>query len=85
MELSPSVTPRIWRALALQARDKKALPPFREPRSLERLWDVAGLHVDPPGCAGKRLVLGKQQDQPAARTLPLLPTGVARAERRTHD
>ncbi len=85
MGLSPSVASRVWRAFALQARRAEALPPFREPWFLERLRDVVGLHMDPPGRVGKRLVAGKHQDQSLARTQPLLPTGAARAERRTHD
>ena len=85
MGLSPSVASRVWRAVALQARRMEALQPFREPRFLERLRDVVGLHMDPPGRAGERLVAGKQQYQSPARTQPLLPTGDARAERRTHD
>lgn len=85
MGLSPSVASRVRRAFALQARDKKALPPLREPRFLEKLQDVAGLSMDHPGRAGNRLVAGNQQYQSPARTQPLLPTGAARAERRTHD
>ena len=41
--------------------------------------------MDPPGRARKGFVAEKQQYRSLARTQPLLPKGVARAERRTHD
>ena len=85
MGLSPSVASRVWRARALQARRTEALPPLREPRFLERLRDVVGLHMNPTGRVGKRLVAEMPPCRALARTQPLLPTGAARAERRTHD
>jgi hypothetical protein len=47
--ISPSLVQRIWRAHHLAPHRVKTFKPSRDPKFAEKLKDVVGLYIDPPG------------------------------------
>ena len=57
----------------------------RDPRFAEKVADIVGLYLDPPGGAVVLSIDEKTQVQALDRTQPLLPMSFDVTEKRTHD
>ncbi|PRY30449.1 hypothetical protein CLV70_1041 [Pseudosporangium ferrugineum] len=57
----------------------------KEPAFADKVADIVGLYLDPPGGAVVLSLDEKTQIQALDRTQPLLPTEFDRSEQRTHD
>ena len=82
---APTIIHRIWRAFAWQPHRSEAFELSRDPLFIEKVRDLMGLYLNPPGhavvlCAGE-----KAQIQALDRTQPWLPMRPGQPERRTHD
>jgi transposase len=76
---------RIWKAHGLQPHRIRRFKLSKDPRFIEKLWDVVGLYVDPPAHAVVLSVDEKSQIQALDRTQPGLPMKKGRAGTMTHD
>ena len=83
--LSRSTISRIWRAFALQPHRTEIFKLSADPLFIEKVRDIAGLHLNPHGRALVMCVDEKSQIQALDRTRPLLPMRPGQTERRTHD
>ncbi len=76
---------RIWQAFSLQPHRSETFRLSADPYFVDKVRDIAGLHVDPPQHAMVLCVDEKSRVQALDRTQPLLPLRPGQAERRTHD
>src|ERR1700691_2257955 len=83
--LSVSSVQRIWRAHGLQPHRTRQFKLSNDPRFVDKLRDVVGLYVDPPGHAIVLSVDEKIQIQALDRTQPALPMKKGRSGTMTHD
>lgn len=83
--LSRQMVSRIWRAFGLKAHRSETFTLSTDPLFVEKVRDVVGLYMDPPGNALVLCVDEKTQVQALERSQPVLPMRPGRAERRTHD
>jgi transposase len=83
--IGASTVQRIWKAHGLQPHRIRRFKLSKDPRFIEKLWDVVGLRVDPPGHAVVLSVDEKSQIQALDRTQPGLPMKKGRAGTMTHD
>src|SRR6187401_2789873 len=83
--ISASSVQRIWRAHGLQPHRVRQFKLSKDPKFVEKLWDVVGLYVDPPAHAVVLSVDEKSQIQALDRTQPGLPMKKGRAGTMTHD
>src|SRR6202167_2276527 len=83
--LSVSSIQRIWRAHGLQPHRTRQFKLSNDPRFVDKLRDVVGLYVDPPGHAIVLSVDEKIQIQALDRTQPALPMKKGRSGTMTHD
>jgi hypothetical protein len=54
--ISPSSVRRIWKGYGLQPHRMHSFKLSNDPKFAEKLQDVVGLHIDPPGRAGGAVV-----------------------------
>ena len=83
--IGASTVQRIWKAHGLQPHRVCSFKLSKDPRFVEKLWDVVGLYVDPPAHAVVLSVDEKSQIQALDRTQPGLPMKKGRTGTMTHD
>ena len=83
--LSRQAVSRIWRAFGLKPHRSESFTLSTDPLFVEKVRDVVGLYMDPPGNALVLCVDEKTQVQALERSQPVLPMRPGRVERRTHD
>jgi transposase len=83
--LSQSAVGRIWHAFALQPRRTETFKLSRDPLFVDKVRDIVGLYMAPPGRAPVLCVDEKPQIQATERTAPVVPVRPGQVERRTHD
>jgi transposase len=76
---------RVWRVNGLAPCRQGTFKLSRDPRFAEKIADIVGLYLDPPGGAVVLSIDEKTQVQALDRTQPLLPIGFGVSEKRTHD
>lgn len=76
---------RIWREEQLKPHRHGTFKISRDPAFAEKVADVAGLYLAPPGGAVVLAIDEKTQIQALDRTQPVLPVAFAATEKRTHD
>jgi transposase len=75
----------LWRANGLKPHRQGTFKLSRDPRFAEKIADIVGLYLEPPGGAVVLSIDEKTQIQALARTQPLLPIDFGLTEKRTHD
>jgi len=83
--LSRQAVSRIWRAFGLKPHRSESFTLSTDPLFVEKVRDVVGLYMEPPGNALVLCVDEKTQVQALERSQPVLPMRPGRPERRTHD
>ena len=76
---------RIWREENLRPHRSGTFKLSKDPAFVEKVADVVGLYLAPPGGAVVLSVDEKTQVQALDRTQPVLPVAFAATEKRTHD
>ena len=83
--LSHSTVYRIWKTHALKPHRVETFKFSTDPQAEDKIYDVAGLYLNPPDNAVVLSVDEKTQIQALSRTQPLLPLRPGLPARRTHD
>jgi hypothetical protein len=83
--ISKSTVSTLWRSHNLKPHRTKAFKLSRDPKFLQKLTDVVGLHLNPPDKAIVLCVDEKSQIQALNRTQPGLPLKKGRCGTMTHD
>jgi putative transposase len=83
--LSKSTVHRIWQAFGLQPHRQRHFKLSNDPFFVEKVRDIVGLYLHPPGNAVVLCVDEKSQIQALERTQPVLPMGLGYVEGVTHD
>jgi transposase len=76
---------KLWRETGLKPHRQGTFKLSRDPRFADKVADVVGLYLDPPGGAVVLSIDEKTQVQALDRTQPLLPIDFGVTEKRTHD
>jgi transposase len=76
---------KLWRDNDLQPHRQGTFKLSKDPRFAEKVADIVGLYLDPPGGAVVLSIDEKTQIQALDRTQPLLPLDFGVTEQRTHD
>jgi transposase len=76
---------KLWRETGLKPYRQGTFKLSRDPRFADKVADVVGLYLDPPGGAVVLSIDEKTQVQALDRTQPLLPIDFGVTEKRTHD
>jgi transposase len=76
---------KLWRDNGLAPHRQGTFKISKDPAFAEKVADIVGLYLDPPGGAVVLSVDEKTQVQALDRTQPLLPISFDAAEKRTHD
>ena len=76
---------KLWRDNGLAPHRQGTFKLSRDPEFAEKVSDIVGLYLEPPGGAVVLSVDEKTQVQALDRTQPLLPLTFAATEKRTHD
>lgn len=76
---------RIWREENLKPHRSGTFKLSKDPAFADKVADIVGLYLDPPGGAVVLSVDEKTQIQALDRTQPVLPVAFAASEKRTHD
>jgi transposase len=76
---------KLWRENGLKPHQQGTFKLSRDPLFAEKVVDVVGLYLDPPGGAVVLSFDEKTQVQALDRTQPLLPIDFGLTEKRTHD
>jgi transposase len=76
---------KLWRETGLKPHRQGTFKLSRDPAFAEKVADIVGLYLDPPGGAVVLSVDEKTQVQALDRTQPLLPIDFGATEKRTHD
>jgi transposase/transcriptional regulator with XRE-family HTH domain/DNA-binding CsgD family transcriptional regulator len=83
--LSKSTIGRIWRAFHLKPHAADTFKLSSDPFFIEKVYDVAGLYLNPPEHAVVLCTDEKSQVQALDRSQPVLPMMPGMPEKRTHD
>ena len=83
--LSQTTVSRTWRAFGLKPHLQDRFKLSSDPFFIDKLHDVAGLHLNPPEAAVVLCVDEKTQVQALDRTQPVLPVLPGTPERASHD
>jgi transposase len=83
--LSKSTVGRIWKAFRLKPHLTDTFKLSSDPQFVEKVRDVVGLYLDPPGRALVLCVDEQSQVQALDRSQPVLPMLPGMPERRAHD
>jgi transposase len=75
----------LWRANGLKPHRQGTFKVSKDPKFAEKVTDIIGLYLDPPGAAVVLSIDEKTQVQALDRTQPLLPIAFDASEKRTHD
>jgi transposase len=76
---------KLWREVGLQPHRQGTFKISKDPEFAEKVADIVGLYLDPPGGAVVLSLDEKTQIQALDRTQPLLPITFDATEQRTHD
>jgi transposase len=76
---------KLWRDNGLAPHRQGTFKVSKDPEFAEKVTDIVGLYLDPPGGAVVLSVDEKTQVQALDRTQPLLPITFDATEKRTHD
>jgi transposase len=76
---------KLWRENGLKPHRQGTFKVSKDPAFAEKVADVIGLYLDPPGGAVVLSFDEKTQIQALDRTQPLLPIDFGLTEKRTHD
>ena len=76
---------QVWKSADLKPHRLRSFKISNDPQFAEKVQDVVGLYLDPPGNSMVLSVDEKTQIQALDRTQPLLPMKPGQIERRTHD
>jgi transposase len=76
---------KLWREHGLKPHRQGTFKISKDPAFAEKVADVVGLYLDPPGGAVVLSLDEKTQIQALDRTQPLLPIEFDATEKRTHD
>jgi transposase len=76
---------KLWRDNGLAPHRQGTFKLSKDPEFAEKVTDIVGLYLDPPGGAVVLSVDEKTQVQALDRTQPLLPITFNATEKRTHD
>jgi len=76
---------KLWREHGLRPHRQGTFKPSLDPAFAEKVADIVGLYLDPPGGAVVLSLDEKTQIQALDRTQPLLPVAFDATEQRTHD
>jgi transposase len=76
---------KLWRETGLRPHRLGTFKVSKDPGFAEKVADVVGLYLDPPGAAVVLSMDEKTQIQALDRTQPLLPIEFEVGEKRTHD
>jgi transposase len=76
---------KLWREAGLRPHRQGTFKLSRDPAFAEKVADIVGLYLDPPGGAVVLSIDEKTQIQALDRTQPLLPIEFDVSEKRTHD
>ena len=76
---------KLWREHGLKPHRQGTFNLSRDPQFADKVADIVGLHLDPPGGAVVLSLDEKTQIQALDRTQPLLPIEFDATEQRTHD
>jgi transposase len=76
---------KVWRAEGLQPQRQGTFKVSKDPAFADKVADVVGLYLDPPGGAVVLSIDEKTQIQALDRTAPTLPLNVGVTAKRTHD
>ena len=85
LEVSPSTVMRHWQANGLKPHLVRGFKISRDPKFIEKLEDIVGLYMSPPGYALVLCCDDKSQVQAPDRTHPSLPLEKGRAQTMTYD
>lgn len=75
----------LWRDNGIQPHRQGTFKLSKDPEFAEKVADIVGLYLEPPGGAVVLSIDEKTQVQALDRTQPLLPITFAATEKRTHD
>jgi transposase len=76
---------KLWRETGIKPHRSGTFKVSRDPAFAEKVADVIGLYLDPPGGAVVLSIDEKTQIQALDRTQPVLPITFDATEKRTHD
>jgi transposase len=76
---------KLWRDNDLKPHRQGTFKLSKDPAFAEKVADIVGLYLDPPGGAVVLSIDEKTQVQALDRTQPLLPLDFGQTEQRTHD
>lgn len=76
---------KLWRETRLKPHRQGTFKVSKDPEFAEKVADVVGLYLDPPGGAVVLSMDEKTQIQALDRTQPMLPIEFEASEKRTHD
>jgi len=76
---------RVWKAFGLKPYLRETFKLSTDPFFVEKVQDIVGMYLNPPGNAMVPCVDEKSQCQALERTQPRLPLEFGYAERYTHD
>ena len=76
---------KLWREHDLKPHRQGTFKVSKDPRFADKVADIVGLYLDPPGGAVVLCMDEKTQIQALDRTQPLLPIEFGLTEKRTHD
>lgn len=76
---------KLWRENELRPHRQGTFKISRDPAFADKVADIVGLYLQPPGGAVVLSIDEKTQIQALDRTQPLLPITFAATEKRTHD
>lgn len=76
---------KLWRENGLKPHRAGTFKVSKDPAFAEKVADIVGLYLDPPGGAVVLSLDEKTQIQALDRTQPILPISFTATEKRTHD
>jgi transposase len=76
---------KLWRDNGLRPGKQGTFKVSKDPEFADKIADIVGLYLDPPGGAVVLSLDEKTQIQALDRTQPVLPIAFDAAEKRTHD
>jgi transposase len=85
VEVSHNYVAKLWRETGLRPHRQGTFKVSRDPEFVEKVADIVGLYLEPPGGAVVLSVDEKTQVQALDRTQPVLPIAFDVSEKRTHD
>lgn len=85
VDVSHHYVAKLWRDNGLRPQQQGTYKVSRDPQFAEKVADIVGLYLDPPGGAVVLSIDEKTQIQALDRTQPLLPMTFDVTEKRTHD